>query len=290
MAEQLSRWSRATGCPRNGGGATQERPEACEDLLIEENGFTEDDLVFDCLGLVVSAMQDGSKATLRTIALIKEYFPRSATTLGLEQRQKLWAPQSRVCPQCVLGLCRSTRIGFPPIMSVTEPMGKAFAWLRHSMWSPKMGTIEHFIDQFSEKIEIGSAKAAGVPWRRRGAGAKAAGAREPEWVAKFPALEQGIFRSIVSGEKDTTFKLATEFAKLYPERAMDVFVEVMTPAIRHLGDLFAQRIKFIPHLIAAAEAMKVGVAVLEPLLVKLGPLAVRPRAAWFFCNGERRHS
>jgi 5-methyltetrahydrofolate--homocysteine methyltransferase len=48
---------------------------------------------------------------------------------------------------------------------------------------------------------------------------------------------------------------------------MSLFIDVMTPAIRHLGDLFAARVKFIPHLIAAAEAMKAGVAVLEPLLL-----------------------
>jgi len=44
----------------------------------------------------------------------------------------------------------------------------------------------------------------------------------------------------------------------------------MTPAIRHLGDLFAQRKKFIPHLVSAADTMKRGVAVLDPLLKKGG--------------------
>lgn len=48
---------------------------------------------------------------------------------------------------------------------------------------------------------------------------------------------------------------------------MRLFIDVMTPAIRHLGDLFAARVKFIPHLIAAADAMKTGVAILEPLLI-----------------------
>ena len=48
---------------------------------------------------------------------------------------------------------------------------------------------------------------------------------------------------------------------------MDLFMNVMTPAIRYLGDLFAARIKFIPHLISAADAMKTGVEILEPLLI-----------------------
>ena len=44
-------------------------------------------------------------------------------------------------------------------------------------------------------------------------------------------------------------------------------MNVMTPAIRHLGDLFAARIKFIPHFISAADSMKTGVGILEPLLI-----------------------
>jgi len=45
---------------------------------------------------------------------------------------------------------------------------------------------------------------------------------------------------------------------------------VLTPAIRHLGDLFGAGKKFIPHLIASADAMKAGVAVLMPLMQKEG--------------------
>jgi 5-methyltetrahydrofolate--homocysteine methyltransferase len=45
---------------------------------------------------------------------------------------------------------------------------------------------------------------------------------------------------------------------------------VLTPAIRHLGDLFGSGKKFIPHLIASADARKSGVAVLMPLLEASG--------------------
>ena len=51
----------------------------------------------------------------------------------------------------------------------------------------------------------------------------------------------------------------------------EIFVEVMTPAIRKLGDLFGARQKFIPHLIAGADTMKKGVEVLQPLLEAKGP-------------------
>lgn len=44
----------------------------------------------------------------------------------------------------------------------------------------------------------------------------------------------------------------------------------MTPGIRYLGDLFAKRKRFIPHLVAAAEAMKAGVQLLEPHFSRTG--------------------
>ena len=47
-----------------------------------------------------------------------------------------------------------------------------------------------------------------------------------------------------------------------------IFLDILTPAIRHLGDLFAERKKFIPHLVASAETMKKGVDVLTPLMDK----------------------
>ena len=46
----------------------------------------------------------------------------------------------------------------------------------------------------------------------------------------------------------------------------------MTPAIHHLGDLFAKRKKFIPHLVTSADTMKRGVDILKPLMEKSGKM------------------
>src|SRR5690606_33920167 len=132
---------------------------------------------------------------------------------------------------------------------------------------------------FSEKIAIsgGDARnASNTASESRVGDASAAVANpltaEPPSVSKMTEIERGVFRSIVEGRKDETEKLVQEFTTTLHdgnlELGMRFFLEVMTPAIRHLGNLFAARVKFIPHLIAAADAMKAGVAVLEPFLLK----------------------
>jgi len=232
-------------------------------ILFEKHGFREEDVVFDCLGLVVSAMQEGSRQSLRTIALIKEYFPRAATTLGLSN-VSFGLPNRAFVHNAFLASAVQNGLD-SAIMSVTDPMGNALA-AAATMFGPKDNSIQNFITHFSQKIELGgSVVPSGLPSLE---GKKQEAVSEPSWVAELPEIERGVFRGIVEGQKDTVAKLAEEFARVKPEKAMNLFVDVMTPAIRHLGDLFAARVKFIPHLIAAADSMKAGVAVLEPLLVK----------------------
>ena len=76
-----------------------------------------------------------------------------------------------------------------------------------------------------------------------------------------------IFDAVVEGDRDSVVNLVHEGIKEGIDPS-DIFLEIMTPAIRHLGDLFAARKKFIPHLVASAETMKKGVDVLTPLMEK----------------------
>lgn len=257
-------------------------------LLFEEHGFLEEDVVFDCLGLVVSAMQDGSKSTLRTIELIKEYFPRSATTLGLSN-VSFGLPNRSFVHNAFLALAVQRGLD-SAIMSVTEPMGPAIA-AAAEMWGSKPGTIQTFMDGFSQKIELGTHPVTGATSENSAAAAVAktqATVREPEWVDKLPPLGKGVFRSIVDGQKETTERLINEYVQTLEGKPvnepMEFFLGVMTPAIRHLGDLFGARIKFIPHLMAAAEAMKNGVAILEPHLLKARQASGKKRGAVVFAT------
>ena len=89
---------------------------------------------------------------------------------------------------------------------------------------------------------------------------------ESKEAAPLTTLDK-IKHAIIEGDKES-IEMLTQQALNEGNEAMSLFVDVMSPAIRRLGDLFAQRKKFIPHLVAAADTMKQGVAVLDPILQK----------------------
>lgn len=229
------------------------------DELKHRCGLQERDIVFDCLGLVVSAMREGSRETLRTIRLMKEHFPAAATTLGLSNTSfglpnRKFVHGAFLAAACAEGLDSA-------IMSVTDSVGLILA-SSGAMWSPKAQAVEQFIETWQTPLAIGGSSSA-VEAKTE----KVTGPGEPEWLKARTPLEQSVFRGIVDGDKGKVEALATELTIAQPEASMTLFMEIMTPAIRHLGDLFAARVKFIPHLIAAADAMKAGVKVLEPFLM-----------------------
>ena len=196
--------------------------------------------------------------------MIKEYYPGAATTLGLSN-VSFGLPNRTIVHNAFLASAVTHGLD-SAIMSVTEELGPVIA-AAADMWSTKPDQIENFITQFAQKIELGSRSNEVARGGVEGAKKEVRGPQEPAFVAKLPEIEQKIFRAIVEGQKGEIEKLAKEFAEKTPQRAMDLFMNVMTPAIRYLGDLFAARVKFIPHLISAADSMKTGVGVLEPLLV-----------------------
>jgi 5-methyltetrahydrofolate--homocysteine methyltransferase len=256
--------------------------EIAEELF--KHGFREEDFVFDCLGLVVSAMQDGSRETLRTLELVKERFPYSATTLGLSN-VSFGLPNRTFVHNAFLALAVERGLD-SAIMSVTDSMGPVIA-ASAAMWTKKPGSINHYIQNYSEKIALGTGHAAAIAAADAPKIVDPATA-EPESVAKMTDLERATFRSIVNGRKDETERLAREFTLSLNDGNLDLgmkfFLEVMTPAIRHLGNLFAARVKFIPHLIAAADAMKAGVAVLEPYLLKARKASGQTRGTVIFAT------
>jgi 5-methyltetrahydrofolate--homocysteine methyltransferase len=204
--------------------------------------------------------------------MIKEYFPKAATTLGLSN-VSFGLPNRNSVHNAFLDTAVQHGLD-SAIMSVTDPMGKVLA-AASEMWGPKSNTIDKFIRGFSEKVELNAVSSASgslaskstLSQEGQSGENKKSHTQAPEFLKNLSEIERGIFHSIVEGEKDSTVKLVTQFSQQTPEKSMELFLNVMTPAIRHLGDLFAKRVKFIPHLISAADAMKSGVAILEPLLL-----------------------
>lgn len=103
---------------------------------------------------------------------------------------------------------------------------------------------------------------------------QAAKEREPETAqtAFGPEEEElaGKLReAVLKGKRKTIEQITKEAleAGMQPEQLLD---QVLLPAIREVGELFDQGRYFLPQLIAGAEAMKLSVGILEPLLLKNG--------------------
>lgn len=82
-------------------------------------------------------------------------------------------------------------------------------------------------------------------------------------------LFQAMRQSIIEGAPDTARRLAESGieAGVAPLAAIH---EGFVPGMSHVGEQFGQRRMFLPDMVAAAEAMKAAMGVLEPELKRLG--------------------
>ena len=208
----------------------------------EALGLSKDDIVFDCLAVVVSAMQEGARQTLLTIRRIREELG-CATVVGLS----------------------NTSFGLPDRKSINN------AFLAMAMAEGLDGAIVNPYDDGMHKVAVAASL-----FTRRDPGCKryidAVGKIEDD-KEKKPAhkkqkpLKERIFDAVLEGEKDSIQSLIK--AGLDEEiKPMEMFADSLTPAIRKMGELFAERKKFIPHLVAAADTMKKGMEILTPLLLE----------------------
>ncbi|MBI4666389.1 MAG: homocysteine S-methyltransferase family protein [Nitrospinae bacterium] len=221
-----------------------DRLKIAEKILrhLEDHGIPKDRVIFDCLALVVSAMQEGARQTLTTISEIHRVF--GCPAMAGVSNVSFGLPQRKSINNAFLAMCMGAGMDAAIVNPYDEEMGKTVA--AASLFSGRDPGCRVYIDMMQDKAEPDRQKAAGEP-------------AAPKTTA------QKINEAIVEGDKDSIEGL-TRQALTEGVDAMDLFVDVMTPAIRHLGDLFAQRKKFIPHLVAAADTMKRGVAVLDPIL------------------------
>ncbi|VAX21513.1 5-methyltetrahydrofolate--homocysteine methyltransferase [hydrothermal vent metagenome] len=206
-------------------------------LYLEDHGIPKERVMFDCLALVVSAMQEGARQTLETIRLVKKEFG-CATVAGVSN-VSFGLPQRKYINNSFLAMAIGAGLDAAIVNPYDEDMTRTVA--AASLFSGRDQECRVYIDMMEEKEE-----------------------ESKEDKGPRTTLEK-ISDAIVEGDKDSITGL-TNAAIAEGADAMSIFVDVMTPAIRHLGNLFAQRKKFIPHLVAAADTMKRGVAILDPII------------------------
>ncbi len=222
-------------------------------------GFQRNDIVFDVLSLTVSAMREGSIETLRTIELITKELG-CATTFGLSN-SSFGLPNRRYVHQAYLMMAIQRGLN-SAIMNVLEK-DIAIRVAASDLFTNKTQAVSAYLERWSEPISESVANSVDSGTQsNKGAG------EDPTQKLQLDSNQKEIFWDIVEGRKEKIETDIERFLETRSEESFDLFLNVMTPGIRYLGELFAQRKKFIPHLVAAAEAMKVGVKLLEPYLAK----------------------
>lgn len=240
------------------------------DRLLAE-GFDRQDVVFDVLALTVSAMREGARESFRAIELIEKELG-CATTFGLSN-SSFGLPNRRFVHQSYLMMAIQRGLN-SAIMNVLEN-DIAVRVAAAELFAPRSSAVDHYLAKWSDPIIEGEKSEANGNGNSMGS---AAGSESDNFIQQLnlDPLEMEIFWDIVDGKKDKIGSDIKNFLQTRSSEAFGLFLEVMTPGIRYLGDLFAQRKRFIPHLVAAAEAMKSGVALLEPFFSTSGS------------NGEKR--
>lgn len=213
----------------------------------EKYGILKENFVFDVLALTVSAMQNASSQSLETIRLIKEHLGcpticgLSNVSFGLPARK--WVHNTFLAQAMSAGLDAA----------ICNPLDEDLQNIIRgaSLFTGRDAECQSYIE-FQQAKEAAKNEEAQT-------GAKKA----PQTTS------EKIYEAVLEGYRDNIAELTQQGLDegLDP---FDIFIKIMTPAIRKLGDLFGERKKFIPHLVASADSMKRGVEVLKPHLEKGG--------------------
>jgi len=266
------------GCAVIGMCAESEIPERAIDRvrnaekilrMCEEHGIPKEWVVFDCISIPVSAAPSAAAQTLDTIRIITRELG-CATTLGLSN-VSFGIPLRKSVHNTFLAQAIASGLDSAICNAVDPLLQETVA--AASLFAGRDAGCRRYIDmavpleaERKRDAAILSAAKAGQLLNVTTPGgdeAKVDGAKGAKSTRDL------LWDAVVEGDKDGVPSLV--------KRALgegldpfDIFLNVLTPAIRHLGDLFGSGKKFIPHLIASADAMKAGVAVLMPLLEASG--------------------
>ena len=215
------------------------------ELLVERAlavGFQRSDLVVDILALAASAMPDGARTALDAVHAYREHLG-TATICGLSNIS-FGLPNRKLVNRAFLAMAMGAGLD----AAIADPLdAELMDTVRAaSLFTNRDPGCARFLDHFG-----------GLTAR--------AGAMTPGAIfGDVPTLER-LGSAVADGDREAAGVLASE-ALTEGAAALDVLLQTLTPAIQRLGEQFARRERFIPHLIAGAEAMQSAVAVLEPHL------------------------
>lgn len=242
--------------------------------MCEEYGIPRDWVVFDCISIPVSAAPEPAAQTLETIRIITQELG-CATTLGLSN-VSFGLPLRKSVHNTFLaqaigqGLDSAICNANDALLNETVAAASLFAG-RDSGCRRYIDLAVPLAESRKRDQEMLEAAKAGTLLADAQGGAVQGGpnAVSPAVKSNQKTGRDLLWEAVVEGDKDGVPKLVQRCLDEGSE-PFDLFLNVLTPAIRHLGDLFGSGKKFIPHLIASADAMKAGVSVLMPLMERSG--------------------
>ncbi len=226
-------------------------------LYLEDHGVTKDKVIFDCLALVVSAMQEGARQTLETIREVRRQF--GCPALVGASNVSFGLPERGLINSSFLSMAMGAGLDAAIMNPYNEQANQSIA--ASSLFCNRDPQCRLYIDMMESDDNADDGEAAPKTTREQ------------------------IASAVLEGDKGSIDSL---IKKALDEKidAMEIFADVMTPAIRKLGDLFAQRKKFIPHLVAAADTMKRGMVVLDPVLKSNGAMPDKGTVVFATVKGD----
>lgn len=242
------------GLPEN----LEEKKQIIRTILEEakRQGLVREDIVVDGLVATIGANKNAAVETLETIRYCKEELGL-ATACGLSNIS-FGLPDRLFVNSCFMALA----IGNGLTMAIANPSQDL---LMHAVYATDLlmnkpeGDLRYINRVAQHKISVVNGEV--------DASAVSASGSVKTGKQLIPEERQGdvLFEAVVKGRKNRICEL-TEQALKEGREAQKMIDESLIPAINYVGDLFDKQIYFLPQLIASAETMESGIAVLEPVL------------------------
>ncbi len=220
-----------------------------------ELGLTKEDIIVDGLVNTVGANKNAALEALETIRYCKEELGL-ATIVGLSNIS-FGLPERQFINSTFLSLCVKAGL----TMAIANPSQDLL--MNTALAADLLLGREEAAERYIERVTLRPVELTPT------AGPKDGG-KEKQVVNEEPSLPDGkseLFQAVLKGNRSGIVALVKR--KLEQGAAPEQLIEeVLIPAINEVGRLFDRQIYFLPQLISGAEAMKLAIDFLEPLLTK----------------------
>jgi 5-methyltetrahydrofolate--homocysteine methyltransferase len=204
-------------------------------------GFTKDDIVADGLVMTVASDSTAPVETLKTIEWCSRKF--GCKTIAGLTNVSFGMPQRKWINAAFLAMAQASGL----TLAIANPSNEELMSVKMAgdVLTQKDKDASSFISYFPETSHIG----------------------KPDAEAEKALPGHEVFQALLEGNREEILDF-TEKALSTGMAAGSIVQDIMTPAIKKVGDSFDKKEYFLPQLIASAETMKKGLLYLDPYLKK----------------------